>query len=211
MTEATGGPSASAEDEARRPAEVRRSEGLAHLHADAVRLLQRWDAPDLAQDFLAQAFLDLLLGTGPAAVHRHGPPGHLTASAIVLDRAGARVLLTLHRKAGRWFQFGGHLEADDADVHAAATREAREESGILDLELAPGISELSIHDLPPTFGNCRTHFDVRFAGTAPAGAGHAVSEESLDVRWWPIDDLPAEASPDLPRQIAAARRHLGLG
>ena len=56
----------------------------------------------------------------------------------MLDAAGEHVLLTLHRKAGAWFQFGGHYEPADVDPHAAATREAREESGIGDLVVAPG-------------------------------------------------------------------------
>lgn len=202
-------PSGSASPDPDAPAaHERRPDGFTSLHADAVRLLQRWDAPDLARDFKAQAFLDLL-GVGPDAVWKHGQPEHLTASAIVLDPAGSHVLLTLHRKARAWFQFGGHLEADDAGLHAAATREAREESGVPTLVLEPGIAELSIHDLPPAFGTCRTHFDVRFAGVAPREVEHAVSDESLDVRWWPVDALPADASPDLPALIRAARRHLG--
>jgi hypothetical protein len=35
---------------------------------------------------------------------------------------------------------------------------------------------------------------VRFLAVAPDGAGHAVSEESLDVRWWPVDDLPDDGA-----------------
>jgi hypothetical protein len=46
---------------------------------------------------------------------------------------------------------------------------------------------------------------------APPGAVHAVSEESLDVRWWPVSVLPDTAGADLPRLIAAARRQLALG
>jgi hypothetical protein len=32
---------------------------------------------------------------------------------------------------------------------------------------------------------------VRFLATAEPDAAHATSEESLDVRWWPVDALPA--------------------
>ena len=39
-------------------------------------------------------------------------------------------LLTLHPRLGRWVQLGGHCEDGDADIAAAALREAREESGI---------------------------------------------------------------------------------
>jgi 8-oxo-dGTP pyrophosphatase MutT (NUDIX family) len=179
------------------------------LHAEAVLTLQRWDAPDLAQEFMTEAFLGLL-GSGPAAVHRDGLPRHLTASAVVLDPTGRQVLLTLHRKAQAWYQFGGHLEAGDESLHAAATRETREESGIPDLVLDPRIAQLSTHDLPAAFGRCRTHFDVRFVGTAAVNGAHAVSDESLDVRWWPVDALPPRASADLPALITAARRHLDL-
>ena len=39
------------------------------------------------------------------------------------------MLLTLHAKAGQWFQLGGHCEPGDATLAGAATREAAEESG----------------------------------------------------------------------------------
>jgi hypothetical protein len=47
------------------------------------------------------------------------------------------------------------------------------------------------------------HLDVRFLATARPDAAHAVSEESLDVRWWPIDGLP-ELYPDMRRLIGDA-------
>jgi hypothetical protein len=45
------------------------------------------------------------------------------------------------------------------------------------------------------------HLDVRFAAVAGAAAEHAVSEESLDVRWWPVDALP---EPDLVELVRLA-------
>ena len=35
------------------------------------------------------------------------------------------------------------------------------------------------------------HLDVRFLAVADPDATHVVSDESLDVRWWPVDALPA--------------------
>jgi 8-oxo-dGTP pyrophosphatase MutT (NUDIX family) len=180
------------------------------LHARAVALLRTWTAPDAAQEARRQDVL-AHLAAHPGAMWKQGPPAHLTASALVLDPSGEHVLLTLHRKAGAWFQFGGHYEPGDADIHAAATREAREESGIADLVVAPGLVELDRHTLVGSFGRCRQHLDLRFAAVAPDGARHAVSEESLDVRWWPVAALPATAGADLPRLVAAARRQLALG
>ena len=34
------------------------------------------------------------------------------------------------------------------------------------------------------------HLDVRYVAVAPQGATPVVSEESTDVRWWPVDALP---------------------
>ena len=48
------------------------------------------------------------------------------------------------------------------------------------------------------------HLDVRFVAVAPAGAAHAVSEESLDVRWWPVEALP-DPEPDLVELVRLAR------
>jgi 8-oxo-dGTP pyrophosphatase MutT (NUDIX family) len=182
----------------------------ARLHARTKELLASWTAPDAVQEVRRQDFL-AHLAAHPGALWKQGPPAHLTASALVLDAPGEHVLLTLHRKAGAWFQFGGHYEPADADPHAAATREAREESGIGDLVLAPALVELDRHQLVGSFGRCREHLDLRFAAVAPEGARHVVSEESLDVRWWPVARLPDAAGADLGGLVAAARRQLALG
>ena len=68
---------------------------------------------------------------------RSSYPDHLTAGCLVLDHTGDRVLLNLHRKARRWFAFGGHAEPGDATLADVARREAREESGIADLVFHP--------------------------------------------------------------------------
>ena len=38
--------------------------------------------------------------------------GHITGSAWVVDPAGSRVLLTHHRKLGKWLQLGGHSDGE---------------------------------------------------------------------------------------------------
>ena len=132
-------------------------------------------------------------------------PDHLTASTLVLSADGDRVLLTLHAKARQWFQFGGHCESGDPTLAAAAAREAAEESGIPDLALDPVPVQLSEHAVP--FCDPRGgvhHLDVRFVAVAPADAGHAVSDESLDVRWWPADALP-DPQPDMVELVALAQ------
>ena len=179
------------------------------LHEDAASLLTGWVAPSAEQDQRREDFLGHLRAH-PDAMAKAGPPAHLTASCLVLDPDGSHVLLTLHRKARKWFQFGGHYEPGDAGVLAAATREAREESGLPGLQVRPELLDLDRHALVGSFGRCREHLDLRFGAVADRDGDHAVSEESLDVRWWPVDALPHEAGEELPRVIAAARESLGV-
>lgn len=183
---------------------------FATLRGDAVSVLQGWTAPDARQERLRRDYLDHL-AEHPDGVAKGGPSAHLTASCVVLDPGGERVLLTLHRKADEWFQFGGHLEVQDPSVWAAARREGREESGIGTLEPHPEPVQLDRHALVGSFGACREHLDVRFAAVAPVGTRVVVSAESHDVRWWPAHALPAGTRTELGPLVSAARRALGIG
>lgn len=179
------------------------------LHAYALTVLEGWSAPDPTQDRLRQRYVEHLRAH-PDGMTRECRPDHLTASTLVLSADGDRVLLTLHAKAGRWFQFGGHCEPGDLTLAGAAEREATEESGLPALAVDPVPVQLSEHVVPfcgPT-GDVH-HLDVRFVAVAPNGAGHAVSEESLDVRWWPADALP-DPEPDLVELVALAQARLGV-
>ena len=178
------------------------------LHDDAVARLEAWEAPDAEQEQLRLGYLDHLRAH-PDAMSKAGPPAHLTGSVIVLDETGESALLTLHRRARQWFQFGGHFEPGDASVWAAATREAREESGIPDVTALPEIVQLDRHVLVGDFGACREHLDIRFAAVTPRSASTTVSTESVDVRWWPVDALPEGTRDELTPLVSAAARTIG--
>ncbi|MHA7985869.1 NUDIX hydrolase [Rathayibacter sp. CAU 1779] len=151
------------------------------------------------------AFVDFASARGDAALSRDGGPEHLTASCFVFSPDRTRTLLCFHRKGGFWVQFGGHLEADDATIASAAQREAREESGIDDLVLASErIVDLERHELHGGFA-CAAHWDVGFAAIVDPETSISVSDESLDVRWFAIDQLPADAAPGLGIRLGRAR------
>lgn len=174
------------------------------LHDDAVLVLKAY-AANGAQEELRRTYLDHL------SAHRDGmwkacEAGHLTASALVVDPERGRVLLTLHKKLGMWLQMGGHCEPGDATVAEAALREATEESGVPGLTLlAGGPVRLDRHPIPAP---CHWHLDVQYAALAPAGAVEAISEESLDLRWFAYDEVASVADTSVVRLLEDTRARL---
>jgi coenzyme F420-0:L-glutamate ligase len=179
------------------------------LHADVLATLGEMPldpADGTGQAAVREGFYGLLAARADAT-RRACAPGHITASTLVFDSEGKRVLLTLHPRVGAWLQLGGHIEDDDPTLMAAAAREALEESGIEGIRIDPKPVDLDIHPITCSLGLPTRHFDIRFVGHAPPGATPVISTESDDLRWFDIDQLPDDIAPELPRLIRRAVKH----
>jgi 8-oxo-dGTP pyrophosphatase MutT (NUDIX family) len=178
------------------------------LHASALATLSAWPAPDSEQELLRKEYLEVLYSDADS-VSRTGRPGHLTASGIILDPAAEQTLLVLHAKLGLWVQPGGHCERQDLSLRSAALRECVEETGVGfdELEASPEPVVLSRHCAPC---GADTHFDVQYLVVAPAGAQPSVSDESHDVRWFGVTELPDALAEGVQHSVAAAVRAAGL-
>ncbi len=135
--------------------------------------------------------------------------GHFTASVMIVDHTGARVLLLHHTKLERWLQPGGHVDGK-GDLAEAARREATEETGIIDLEVIGPAIDLDIHTIPER-GNEpeHEHLDVRFLVRAPDGAVLDANHESTDLRWFGFAEVAdLDVDPGLIRLVASARARI---
>lgn len=172
------------------------------LHDDAAAVLKSYgDQPELRDLYLDH------LAAHPDGVYKPCQAGHITGSALVIDPARGRVLLTLHKKLGMWLQMGGHCEPGDTTLAGVALREAVEESGIAQglTLLAGGPVRLDRHPIPAP---CNWHLDVQYAALAPAEAVEAISEESLDLRWFPYGEVAAVADASVVRLLEATLARL---
>lgn len=151
-------------------------------------------APRDNEQAQAREFMLGWIDAHPDALLRSCLDGHLTSSALLLDASGARALLTLHRKLGRWLQLGGHCDGD-ANLAGSALREASEESGISGLAIDPELVDLDCHRIPARAGEPEHwHLDARFLVRAPPAALARISQESRALRWFTPEELAGLAT-----------------
>ncbi len=155
---------------------------------DLLNLLEAYaPSPDEAEAMAE--ILDLLFGDGDVMSADFFAPGHITASAFVVDPTRAKLLLIHHGKLNTWLQPGGHVDPGE-DVATAALREVEEETGVSGSVISDGIFDLDVHPIPARGSRpAHTHFDVRFLVEARSMELRK-SDEVRDLRWVPFADVP---------------------
>jgi 8-oxo-dGTP pyrophosphatase MutT (NUDIX family) len=120
---------------------------------------------------------------------------HATGSALVYAPAAGEVLLRWHDRQQAWLQVGGHADPGELDPFRIALREAREETGLQDLQpwpdpdAEPRLMQVVIVPVPAGKGEPpHEHADLRYV--LATRQPHAVipESESALLRWLPLDD-----------------------
>lgn len=153
-------------------------EGHARQRALLTDYRRRWP-----EEAATVALFEALLGDAEDPFHRQRLAGHFTASAWLVSGDGQRVLLTHHRKLGRWLQLGGHADGE-RDFARVALTEAAEESGLSGLSVEPAIFDLDRHWIPAHKDvPAHWHYDVRFVVRVGGEEAYVVGDESHDLAW----------------------------
>ncbi|HEV8019945.1 MAG TPA: NUDIX hydrolase [Candidatus Lustribacter sp.] len=168
---------------------------------DDVREYNPFDDRERAMRERLVAFLET---HGARAFDRSTAPGHVTASAWIVDPGRTQTVLLHHRKLARWLQLGGHVDGDP-DVRGAALREAREESGLRTLRFVlDDVYDIDVHRIPARGSEPEhDHYDLRFALEADPREPLRGNAESHAVRWIALSDLESYAIDDSVRRLAA--------
>lgn len=129
--------------------------------------------------------------------------------AVIFDDAG-RVLLGQRADNGLWAEIRGIPDPGEQPV-AALKREALEEAA-LEIE----VDEVFLIDASDLVtypnGDQASYMNLCFiahAVSAEAAAGaHINDDESVDMGWFEVDDLPSPLAPSARQRLELARRYL---
>lgn len=177
--------------------------------ADLLKVFRSWQPLEQDQAILKEEYEHFLVERGAAALDRNAGSQHMTASAFIFTPDLLHILLCFHRKAQFWVQLGGHIDPDDESAAAAAHREAMEESGLQDVKpLTQQPLDLNRHALAHAFGSCKIHWHIGYGFIARHDEAIQMSDESEDVAWWAVDQLPHQTPNDFADRINLVRAEL---
>lgn len=136
----------------------------------------------------------LLLSKGDH-LSRSNFPGHITASAFIINEVSKQVLLLEHKSLGRLLQPGGHIEGVDSSILDSVYREIEEETGLTkdDLQLKPVITsnievpiDIDTHKIPRNKKKNEPehfHHDFRYVFTTLSSNISLDLAESNTYKW----------------------------
>ena len=115
-------------------------------------------------------------------------PLWLPGITAVITRGDGHILLVERSDNGAWTPVTGIVDPGEEPAVAAA-REALEETGVV-ISVDRLAATTVLPELTYDNGDRASYLDLTFACTWLSGEAYVADDESTDVRWWPIDDLP---------------------
>ncbi|MET3988297.1 NUDIX domain-containing protein [Streptomyces sp. PvR034] len=158
--------------------------------------------------------LTMALEAGGDPTSRSTLPGHITCSAIVIDRE-KRVLHIRHEASGELLAPGGHVQQGDRTLLEAALREVNEQAGIPPGALCATVPyghevfDIGVHDLHDIDAGAakgepaHRHYDFRFVFCLGEDTAEVVlrPEEVSGARWRRFEEV---TSPTVRAKLLAS-------
>lgn len=175
----------------------------ADIVAELQALIARHRPSDPSEERSVKRVAQLLKTSGRPFWRGQVNPGHLTASAVVVDGERTKTLLIFHEKLQRWLQPGGHFEVHETQPVDVAAREVKEETGLSTSwpGALPRLLDVDVHAIPARPGEpAHYHYDLRYLlvaqGDPVAGDG------ATQAKWFTYDELAAlDLDPGLRRAL----------
>jgi 8-oxo-dGTP pyrophosphatase MutT (NUDIX family) len=159
---------------------------------ELMQLLSRHRPADVGEERSLKRLHQLLKTTGSPFWRGQFNPGHLTASAIVVNKDRTRALLIHHAKLERWLQPGGHFEAGEHQPVDAAAREVREETGLATTwpSALPRLLDVDVHAIPARGTDpAHYHYDLRYLLIAENADAAVAGDGTTAFKWIGPDDV----------------------
>lgn len=180
---------------------IKRTRSSMETKERLVGLINEYSKAGEAEKIDSEPLMDFVINfEGYDLIDRKNFTGHITASAFIVNENNSALLLLKHKSLNRWLQPGGHVDAADATIYAAAYREACEETGVAphDLTLLSDIIfDIDSHHIPANNKKsepAHVHHDIRFLFRCGNSTLLNISlEESTDSRWVPFGELHSNA------------------
>lgn len=180
------------------------------MHRDPLlHLLRSYRASDAHESAMRDRII-AFIEAHPDCFERSLLVGHITGSAMIVNRQRTHTLLTHHGKLDKWLQLGGHSDGDP-DTLAVARREAEEESGLRGLAaVSDEVFDVDVHPIPARkLEPEHFHYDVRFLFEADDAEPLVITSESKELAWVPLAELERYTTEEsmlrMARKIAPIR------